>query len=148
MTKKLTIWTKSTWHTTLIIDGKKVDTFDLEDILLQIMNDEFSIMLEDKSEQHISKVLEQLFLDCTHGKYDLVQTLKQDSQKISGAFTSSKAQKGGDDDDDSSDDDAEEGEDMDVEMGEEAPEPVKKEKPEPIIDEDGFETVVKKGRRR
>jgi len=126
-----------------------VDTFDLEDILLQIMNDEFSIMLEDKSEQHISKVLEQLFLDCTHGRYDLVQTLKQDSQKISGAFKSSKAQKG--DDDDSSDDDDEEegegGEDMDVEMGE-APEPVKKEKAEPIIDEDGFETVVKKGRRR
>ncbi|KAF9283295.1 Pre-rRNA-processing protein TSR2-domain-containing protein [Linnemannia elongata] len=144
---------KRDWFVDTIVDyfgehGKKVDTFDLEDILLQIMNDEFSIMLEDKSEQHISKVLEQLFLDCTHGKYDLVQTLKQDSQKISGAFTSSKAQKGGDDDDDSSDDDAEEGEDMDVEMGEEAPEPVKKEKPEPIIDEDGFETVVKKGRRR
>ncbi|KAF9131962.1 hypothetical protein BGX30_012895 [Mortierella sp. GBA39] len=145
---------KRDWFVDTIVDyfgeqGTKVDTFDLEDILLQIMNDEFSIMLEDKSEQHISKVLEQLFLDCTHGRYDLVQTLKQDSQKISGAFTSSKAQKG--DDDDSSDDDDEEegegGEDMDVEMGE-APEPVKKEKAEPIIDEDGFETVVKKGRRR
>ncbi|KAF9549093.1 hypothetical protein EC957_004731 [Mortierella hygrophila] len=145
---------KRDWFVDTIVDyfgeqGTKVDTFDLEDILLQIMNDEFSIMLEDKSEQHISKVLEQLFLDCTHGRYDLVQTLKQDSQKISGAFASSKAQKG--DDDDSSDDDDEEegegGEDMDVEMGE-APELVKKEKAEPIIDEDGFETVVKKGRRR
>ncbi|KAF9119602.1 hypothetical protein BGW39_000180 [Mortierella sp. 14UC] len=142
---------KRDWFVDTIVDyfsenGKNVDTFDLEDIMLQILNDEFSIMLEDKSEQHIAKVLEQLFLECTHGKYDLVQTLKQDSQKISGAFKSSKAQKG--EDDDSSDDDEEEGgEDMDVEMGE-ASEPVKKEKPEPIIDEDGFETVVKKGRRR
>ncbi|KAF9092277.1 hypothetical protein BGX29_010525 [Mortierella sp. GBA35] len=145
---------KREWFIDTIVDyfsenGKNVDTFDLEDILLQIMNDEFSIMLEDKSEQHISKVLEQLYLDCTHGRYDLVQTLKQDSQKISGSLNSSKGQKADDDDDDSSDEDGD-GEDMDVEMGEAAaaPEPVKKEKPEPIIDEDGFETVVKKGRRR
>ncbi|KAG0379391.1 hypothetical protein BGX24_000654, partial [Mortierella sp. AD032] len=142
---------KRDWFVDTIVDyfsenGKNVDTFDLEDIMLQILNDEFSIMLEDKSEQHIAKVLEQLFLDCTHGRYDLVQTLKQDSQKISGAFKSSKAQKAeGDDDDDSSDDDEGEEGDMDVEMGE-ASESVKKEKAEPIIDEDGFETVVKSRR--
>ncbi|KAF9933243.1 hypothetical protein FBU30_006011 [Linnemannia zychae] len=145
---------KRDWFIDTIVDyfgqhGKNIDTFDLEDILLQILNDEFSIMLEDKSEQHIAMVLEQLYQDCTHGKYDLVQTLKQDSQKVSGAFSASKAQKG--DDDDSSDDDGEEGEEggegaMDVDN--ETQEPVKKEKPEPIIDEDGFETVVRKGRRR
>ncbi|CAO3574602.1 unnamed protein product [Mortierella alpina] len=150
---------KRDWFIETIVDyfsehGKDVDTFDLEDILIQIMNDEFSIMLEDKSEQHIAKVLEQLFLECTHGRYELVQTLKQDSQKISGAVKGSKSQKNGDDeDDDSSDDDGEheggETEDMDVEMGEESSSAgPRREKPEPIIDEDGFETVVKKGKRR
>ncbi|KAG0206184.1 hypothetical protein BGX28_002319 [Mortierella sp. GBA30] len=144
---------KRDWFVDTIVDyfsehGKNVDTFDLEDILIQIMNDEFSILLEDKSEQHIAKVLEQLFLECTHGKYDLVQTLKQDSQKISGAIKGSKSQKTGDDDDDSSDDEDEGGEDMDVEMGESSSAPARQEKPEPIIDEDGFETVVKKGKRR
>jgi len=120
------------------------------------MNDEFSILLEDKSEQHISKVLEQLFLECTHGRYDLVQTLKTDSQKISGAMKSAKAKKekveGEEDDEDSSDeeDDEDEDGDMDMDMDEASssstPAP-RKEKPEPIIDEDGFETVVKSRRR-
>ncbi|KAG0013983.1 hypothetical protein BGZ80_010736 [Entomortierella chlamydospora] len=153
---------KRDWFIDTIVDyfgqhGKNVDTFDLEDILLQIMNDEFSILLEDQSEQHIAKILERLFLECTHGKYDLVQTLKQDSQKVSGAFKESKSQKAGDDDDSSDDDeDDDEGEggegsgDMDVEMGESSSSsaPARREKPEPIIDDDGFETVVKKGRRR
>ncbi|KAG0263938.1 hypothetical protein BG011_007771 [Mortierella polycephala] len=146
---------KRDWFIDTIVDyfsekGKNVDTFDLEDILIQIMNDEFSIMLEDKSEQHISKVLEQLFLECTHGKYDLVQTLKHDSQKISGALKGSKAQKNGDDDDDSSDDEGDDSEDMDVEMteGESSSSAPRREKQEPIVDEDGFETVVKKGKRR
>ncbi|KAG0363112.1 Pre-rRNA-processing protein TSR2-domain-containing protein [Gamsiella multidivaricata] len=153
---------KRDWFVDTIVDyfsqhGKNVDTFDLEDILIQIMNDEFSILLEDKSEQHIAKVLEQLFLECTHGKYDLVQTLKQDSQKISGSLKASKSQKEGEDDDDSSDDEDEDADEngeqnsMDVEMGESSTSsatPQGREKPEPIIDEDGFETVVKKGRRR
>ncbi|KAF9430436.1 hypothetical protein BGZ94_006913 [Podila epigama] len=152
---------KRDWFVDTIVDyfsekGKNVDTFDLEDILIQIMNDEFSILLEDQSEQHIAKVLEQLFLECTHGKYDLVQSLKQDSQKISGAFKgkSQKLKKEGDDEDSSSDDeeDGEDNEDedgMDVDMDEaSAPKP-RREKAEPVIDEDGFETVVKgKGKRR
>ncbi|KAF9114581.1 hypothetical protein BGX27_010464 [Mortierella sp. AM989] len=150
---------KRDWFIETVVDyfsqhGKNVDTFDLEDILLQIMNDEFSILLEDQSEQHIAKMLEQLFLECTHGKYDLVQTLKQDSQKVSGAFKASKSQKAGDEDDSSDDDEEEDGEegadgeDMDVEMEGESSSSSAPKKPEPIIDEDGFETVVKKGRRR
>jgi pre-rRNA-processing protein TSR2 len=142
------------------IDGKNIDTFDLEDILSQIMNDEFSVLLEDHSEQHIAKVLEQLYLECTHGKYDLVETLKQDSQKISGSLASSKSQRArkddgdDDDDDDSSDEDGQDGEanseGMDVEMGESssAGAPPRREKLEPVIDDDGFETVVRKGRRK
>ncbi|KAF9432328.1 hypothetical protein BGZ76_010958 [Entomortierella beljakovae] len=142
---------KRDWFIETIVDyfgqhGKNVDTFDLEDILLQIMNDEFSILLEDQSEQHIAKVLEQLFLECTHGKYDLVQTVKQDSQKISGAYKASRSQKADDDDDDDSSDDDGNEEDMDVDMNEEesasSSAPVTKEKPAPIIDDDGFETVV------
>lgn len=139
------------------IDGKNIDTFDLEDILVQIMNDEFSVLLEDHSEQHIAKILEQLYLECTHGKYDLVETLKQDSQKVSGSLKGSRSRKEEEDDeDDSSDEDGEEGQGeeggsgaMDVEMGESSSSSAaRKEKAEPIIDEDGFETVVRKGKRR
>ncbi|KAF9976309.1 hypothetical protein BGZ73_008797 [Actinomortierella ambigua] len=143
---------KRDWFIDTIVDyfgenGSKIDTFDLEDILLQIMNDEFSIMLEDQSEQHIAKILERLYLECTHGKYDLVQTLKQDSQKISGAYQSSRRKNADDDDDSSSDDDDDEEEDsgsMDVEEAG----PSRREKPEPQIDEDGFEMVTKGRRRR
>ncbi|GJJ78454.1 pre-rRNA-processing protein TSR2 [Entomortierella parvispora] len=148
---------KRDWFIDTIVDyfsenGKNVDTFDLEDILIQIMNDEFSILLEDKSEQHISKVLEQLFLECTQGRYDLVQTLKTDSQKISGAMKSAKAKKekldGEEDDEDSSDEEDDEDMDMDMDEGSSSSAPApRKEKPEPIIDEDGFETVVKSRRR-
>ncbi|KAF9160695.1 hypothetical protein DFQ26_005265 [Actinomortierella ambigua] len=150
---------KRDWFIDTIVDyfgekGKNIDTFDLEDILLQIMNDEFSIMLEDKSEQHIAKILEQLFLECTHGKYDLVQTLKQDSQKISGAYQSSRGKNGDGDDeeDDSSDDDDgeedEEGGNMDVDEAGASGSTPRREKAEPQIDEDGFETVTKGRRRR
>lgn len=143
----------------MIIDGKNVDTFDLEDILIQIMNDEFSVLLEDHSEQHVAKILEQLFLECTQSKYDLVETLKQDSQKVSGSLGASKSRKGksgGDDsDDDSSDDDDGQDEEadkegMDVDIGESSSSstPPRREKPEPIIDDDGFETVVRRGKRR
>ncbi|KAK3820420.1 MAG: Pre-rRNA-processing protein TSR2-domain-containing protein [Benniella sp.] len=153
---------KRDWFIETVVDyfgqhGKSIDTFDLEDILVQIMNDEFSVLLEDHSEQHIAKILEQLYLECTHGKYDLVETLKQDSQKVSGSLGGSKSRKNDDEDDDSSDEDGEDGEaeegsgeSMDVEMGESSSSsaPSRKEKPEPIIDDDGFETVVRKSRRR
>src|SRR5689334_19930728 len=115
------------------------------------MSDEFSILLEDQSEQHIAKVLEQLFLECTHGKYDLVQTLKQDAQRVSGSYKASKGQNADDNDDDDSSDEEDEGDnegDMDVDMNEEGSTSSRapKEKLAPIIDEDGFETVVKKRR--
>lgn len=36
------------------VDGAKVDQDDLEDILLQIMGDEFETALEDNSERKVS----------------------------------------------------------------------------------------------
>ncbi|KAG0230708.1 hypothetical protein BGW41_002426 [Actinomortierella wolfii] len=150
---------KRDWFIDTIVDyfgenGKNIDTYDLEDILLQIMNDEFSIMLEDQSEQHIAKILEQLYRDCIHGKYDLVETLKQDSQKGSGAYHSSRA-KGRDDEDDDDDDSSDDGEGEEEEEGgsmdvdeSESSRPARREKTPPQIDEDGFEMVTKSRRRR
>ncbi|KAF9583083.1 hypothetical protein BGW38_010285 [Lunasporangiospora selenospora] len=142
---------KRDWFIDTIVDyftenGKNIDPFDLEDILLQVMNDEFSILLEDGSEQHIAKILDQLFLECTQGRYDIVQTLRADAQKTSGAIKSSS---GAGEDASSGDEESDEDEDggaMDVDVGEGSSKP-KKEKPEPEIDEDGFETVVSRRRR-
>lgn len=127
----------------------------LEEFLLQVMNDEFEIVLEDESAQEIAaKIvgLRKLTLQRDFRMVDDMYTRWKDRQnRGSGAVTIQHVERGEDEDDtdwDSDDIEEEEPDKEDVDMGE-APAlvHVPKEKPPPEIDEDGFTKVVGRKKR-
>ncbi|KAH8555420.1 Pre-rRNA-processing protein TSR2-domain-containing protein [Umbelopsis sp. PMI_123] len=128
-------------------NAKKLDEFDIEDILVQIMSDEFHTDLEDGSAYAVSKHLVSMFNQCIHGDYSEVTKLREKvaSRSYQPAGQSANNNEDSDDDDDDDDENEVDGEDdaMDVEEASAPQEPQG-----PIIDEDGFELVTKGRRRR
>ncbi|KAI8097746.1 Pre-rRNA-processing protein TSR2-domain-containing protein, partial [Halteromyces radiatus] len=135
---------KRDWMIDLITDyfgknGKKVDVDEIEDILNQIMSDEFHTLLEDDSAYLVAKHLVELFHQCINGNFAEVERLRQKSQTQSSATTSSCVQQGDDDDDDDEqdddiqDDDTMDQDDMELDNT--------TEEPPSGPDEDGWETV-------
>ncbi|KAI9478815.1 MAG: Pre-rRNA-processing protein TSR2-domain-containing protein [Benjaminiella poitrasii] len=139
---------KREWFIDVIVDyfgkrGKKIDIYDIEDILVQIMNDEFNTTLEDDSAYLVAKHLVNLFNQCIHGDHSEVERLREKHKTQSSFVAVSSSVKQGDDDDsdddtntDQVDDQQDEAEDEDDQMEEVAE--------EPLVDEDGWETVRRK----
>ncbi|KAG2176230.1 hypothetical protein INT43_005464 [Umbelopsis isabellina] len=125
-------------------NAKKLDEFDVEDILVQIMSDEFHTDLEDGSAFAVSKHLISLFNQCIHGDHSEVAKLREKFASRSQQPAGQSGNNEGDSDTDG-DDDGSEGDDdaMGVEEASTSQEPQG-----PIIDEDGFELVTKGRRRR
>ncbi|KAG0165166.1 hypothetical protein DFQ28_009179 [Apophysomyces sp. BC1034] len=117
-------------------NGKKLDIEDIEDILIQIMNDEFHTMLEDDSAYLVSKHIVELFQQCVKGNLTEVERLRSKRQTQGQATASSLAKQEGDDSSDEGDEDDEEDMDMEEDAG-----PSSKPPREPTVDEDGWETV-------
>ncbi|CAO3657875.1 unnamed protein product [Umbelopsis vinacea] len=131
-------------------NAKKLDEFDVEDILVQIMSDEFHTDLEDGSAYAVSKHLVTMFNQCIHGDHSEVARLREKAasrtyQPAGQSANNDEDSDSNDEDDGSEDaeDDAEDEDAMDVEETSAPPEPQG-----PIIDEDGFELVTKGRRRR
>lgn len=128
---------------------------DLEEVLLQVMNDEFEVVVDDGSAAETAQTIwsggEKLAkgdttdLENAYAKYLEKQ---KSGQKEQLKFVQGKDEEGEETDWDDDDDEEFNGfGDDDVQM-DEAPQLVqKKEKPAPDIDEDGFTTVVSKKRR-
>ncbi|RUS28167.1 Pre-rRNA-processing protein TSR2-domain-containing protein [Jimgerdemannia flammicorona] len=147
--------------------GKKLDAFDLEVILNQIMEDEFNVTLEDDSayqvyvifcdppvtivaDRIVSQHIVKIYNECIQGDYTSVTLLREKLRSTAaGAVQASKATN--DDSDDSESDDGEEGSstsqnpntdddamDVDTNMA----------RLGPIIDKDGFELVTKPSKRK
>ncbi|CDH48924.1 hypothetical protein RO3G_09801 [Lichtheimia corymbifera JMRC:FSU:9682] len=140
---------KRDWMNQVLVDyfganGKKLDVDDIEQILAQIMADEFHCVLEDDSPYLVAKHLVEIYHQCIHGNYQEVERLKQKYESRSNAVSSSRADGSSDDEDDNDvdndqdDDDNDDDNAMDVDRS--AP-------PEPEIDDDGFETVSYRKRR-
>ncbi|KAL1925565.1 uncharacterized protein VTP21DRAFT_448 [Calcarisporiella thermophila] len=77
---------KRDWMVDVVVDyfekkGKKVEPDELEEILLQIMNDEFTVALEDDSAYQIGKDLVKLYNECITGNHSRVQRLREQTQK-------------------------------------------------------------------
>ncbi|KIV99307.1 uncharacterized protein PV09_08968 [Verruconis gallopava] len=147
---------KREWFAGAVVDlfpspsGPPTDRPELEDVesrLLQIMEDEFEVVVDDDSSLEVAQQIMNMWEQCMQGDFKGVDQLQQDySARGSRADTIRAAVV---DDDDSIDDeewDEEDGDDEDVEMGDAPPALVPKEKPAPEVDEDGFTKVV--GRRR
>jgi pre-rRNA-processing protein TSR2 len=128
----------------------ETDAEDIEVILLQALEDEFGIRLEDETEVAVARDIMQIRQETQKGDFAKVDALQKKWEERKGKEVSTgnvkvevREQEG---DWDSID---EESEDEDEEM-EDAPPlaPAKpKEKQLPQIDEDGFEKVVRKGRK-
>lgn len=126
------------------------DAFYVEDLLLQIMTDEFDVVLEDDSAAAVAKDIVKLFGAVSAGDETFVKELEAQAVRVEGKMpkyemgvgSGSESGSGSDWEDD---DDEEESE------GEPAPQLLNHSEPrtseEPQVDEDGFTLVKKKGRR-
>lgn len=133
----------------MLNDRPETDAEDLEDVLIQVMNDEFEVMVDDESAGNVAAEIMEFKAQTTRGEFGAIQELwetwqKKGQQKASAASIFKKVDAL--DEDQETDDSEDDLEDEDVEMGE-APTLVRapREKVEPEVDEDGF-TMVKKKR--
>ncbi|KAL2217333.1 putative pre-rRNA processing protein [Thermoascus aurantiacus ATCC 26904] len=144
----------------LLQDRPDTDAEDLEDVLVQVMNDEFDVVVDDGSAEEVAKQIMELRAQVARNEFEQVQAMweawkeKEERRKKGGAgrdddaarmFKRVEDQEDSDEDDD--DDDEEDGEEMDVDMDEAPPlARAPREKVQPEVDEEGFTKVV--GRRR
>ncbi|KAG7098995.1 hypothetical protein E1B28_000881 [Marasmius oreades] len=141
--------------------GTIVDTFEqesdtpddqyIEELLLQVLADEFDIMVEDGSAENVAREVVTMWEEVHAGRGEsLVQKWEEKADKLKGRKEVTEIQEVHEDGD-WEDDDSEDNEDEDMDEDEEtAPQliehqPQKKEEPE--VDEDGFTLVKGKGRR-
>ncbi|OOQ85242.1 putative pre-rRNA processing protein [Penicillium brasilianum] len=133
----------------MLNERPETDAEDLEDVLIQVMNDEFEVMIDDESAGNVAAEIMEFKAQTTRGEFGAIQELwetwqKKSQQKSSAASMFKRVEAR--DEDQETDEEEDDSEDEDVEMGE-APSLVRapREKVEPEIDEDGF-TIVKKKR--
>lgn len=145
---------KRDWITAIIIDlfkdGKIVDVQLIEETLMYAMFDEFETNVEDESALPIAAGIIQIYRQCDAGDYSTVESLYLDWQANANKEPPKKVVV-----EDSSDEDenVEENEGVyeeDVAMQLDGMQLVDttEDIDEPIVDEDGFELVQKKGKRR
>ncbi|KAI7872794.1 Pre-rRNA-processing protein TSR2-domain-containing protein [Spinellus fusiger] len=128
---------KRDWMIQLLVDyfdknGKKVEGDEIEDILVQIMSDEFQTLLEDDSAYLIAKHLVLLFSQCIVGNFTEVEKMREKFQSQQQSATSCVQRQG-----DSDEEEEEEEEDMEEDSTGEPKEPKAPQQP----DEDGWLTV-------
>ena len=147
---------KRTWLASVIVDvfeeqSPTPDDQYIEELLLQVMSDEFETVIEDGSAEAVAVDIVRLWDETRMEKRDLVVIFEELAEKFRGKMPDIHEQVVSDDDDDWDDDD-EEGEDECRDDEEEAPRlverPVSKGTSKgPEIDEDGFTVVKGKARR-
>ncbi|GAQ42306.1 pre-rRNA processing protein [Aspergillus niger] len=132
----------------MIQERPETDAEDLEDVLIQVMNDEFDVVVDDESAGMVAVQIMEMKGQTEKGEFGAIQEMWEKWQSKKGASGIEGFKRGEDQEDD--DDDSEEDEDEDMEM-DDAPAPAlvraPREKVEPEVDEDGFMTVVSKKRR-
>ncbi|KAL4739623.1 Pre-rRNA-processing protein TSR2-domain-containing protein [Aspergillus similis] len=132
----------------MIADRPETDAEDLEDVLIQVMNDEFDVVVDDESAGEVADRIMEIRKMVENGEFDGVRQMWEEWERKAAKKGDAVAGfRRGEDQDGETDDDEEDGEE-DEEMGE-APALVSapRERVEPEIDEDGFTKVVGKKRR-
>ena len=141
---------KRTWIASEIVDAFETqnpvpDDQYIEELLLQILSDEFDTELEDGSAESVGVDIVRLWEETRLGKQDLVIKFEELAEGMKGKKV--EAQVGEEEEEEWSDDD----DAMDEDGNEEAPQllqPLENTpRNEPEVDEDGF-TLVKRGKSR
>ncbi|KAL4067104.1 Pre-rRNA-processing protein TSR2-domain-containing protein [Scleroderma yunnanense] len=137
--------------------GTPPDAFYIEEMLLQIMSDEFEVTLEDNSAFEAARDIVKLWNDVCAGKDALVKEWEGQAEKIKGKAP--QVQEGPGSGSDWEDvDDGESGDDEESDGGVEGGEGTEnapqlldhsrsRHREEPEVDEEGFTTIRRKGRR-
>lgn len=138
----------------MVNERPETDAEDLEDVLGQVMNDEFDVVVDDESTVPVAEKIMEVRAQVARGEFGPIQEMweawqKKSQQKANNAAAAFKKVEAKDEDQetDAEEDDDEDGANGDVDMGD-APALVRapKEKAEPEVDEDGFTKVVGKKR--
>ncbi|EGD99209.1 pre-rRNA-processing protein [Trichophyton mentagrophytes] len=136
----------------------ETDAQDLEDVLIQVMTDEFDVVVDDGSISQIADQICELKAEIEKGKFERVEAMweqfKAEEQnggsKLPANIINRVGVNGVDDssDNDGEDDEEEDEDDDDIDM-EDAPAPrsAPKQREEPEVDEDGFTKVVGRKKR-
>ena len=143
---------KRDWVTGIIVDlfkhEKVVDVALIEETLLYAMVDEFETNVEDESALPIAMEIINIYNDCFNLNYNKVEKLYLEwEEKQKSKQPKRVVHVEGDDDEDDDDEDEYYDDDEDEDMDEIVPNLVSS-KLEPIVDDDGFELVQPKGRRK
>lgn len=160
---------KKTWIASVLIDEFEqrfspatpddlpLDEEEIEDLLQQIMSDEFDANIEDGSVEAVAadtvKLWKALVQDVKAAEGVVEEMERRAAKAQKGAniqATKGQGTEGLSDDEDDDDDESDDGDEDDSMNGDEAPQLVEsapRERQEKVIDDDGFELVQKKGRR-
>lgn len=149
----------------MIQEGQIRDIDDLEEVLIQVVSDEFEVVIEDGSETTIARRIWRGAERLKSGVAEERNLVEEDIKRLWNVWWEKGGNKAkvdakslgkrievADDEQDTSDEEDDD-EDDDEEMGDapdlvEASERPRREKMEPEVDEDGFTKVVRGGKRR
>ncbi|RPA78750.1 hypothetical protein BJ508DRAFT_416356 [Ascobolus immersus RN42] len=142
---------KRDWFAGTIADmvwERDMDEIDLEEVLGQIMEDEFEVVVEDGSLEVTARRIMVLKEDIIKNDFSKVEKLHAQFLEKGGkeCVPLVHTENAEEDEDDDDDEDGDEDEDMPDQP--DAQPHVQVMKPEPVIDEDGFELVQKKKGRK
>ncbi|KAI5257493.1 hypothetical protein E4T42_01073 [Aureobasidium subglaciale] len=133
----------------LFTDRADTDQFDVEAVLLQVMQDEFDLNVEDESEIPVAEEIMKLRKETLDGNFSGIEAIKRRFEERGGRVPQNLQVVEHKQDDDESSDEESDDDDDDVEMGDAAPALVSapRERQEPEVDDDGFTKVVSKKKR-
>lgn len=149
---------KRTWLAGVIVDAfeEQIPTPDdqyVEELLLQVMSDEFEAVIEDGSAESVARDIVKMWDEARLGTQDMVVKFEELADKMKGKRAEAREEVTDDQDESMEDDDEDdEGDDDGSDMDENAPQLMdhtqSRPKDEPEVDEDGFTMVKGKGKGR
>jgi pre-rRNA-processing protein TSR2 len=134
----------------LFAQRPQTDEQDLEEVLLQVMDDEFCAVVEDGSERVVARAMVRVREECMRGEFAGVRRLEGEWRAGRGQEVKGVEVQGEEEEESEEDDEDEDDEDGDIDMADddEVPQLVEsKKRIEPEVDEDGFTKVVNRRRK-
>lgn len=135
-------FTSASIAATTTADDAEPDAEYIEELLLQVMVDEFEVAVDDESSYDVAMEIIRLRSQCRSGSFEEVDRLLDRWMARKGQKVVMK--QGEDEEQDTDWDDTDGSDDEDEDMGEAPALVEKKEKAAPEVDEDGFTKVTRK----
>ncbi|KAJ1984554.1 rRNA accumulation- protein [Dimargaris verticillata] len=61
--------------------GRRLEPEDVEDVLVQVLSDEFDTVVEDESPRHLGRLVVRLYKECVTGNHRMLETLRLEATK-------------------------------------------------------------------